>query len=146
MVYINIINTLLHHPIHPMLVHFPIGLTGGALFFIVLALIWPKVIVFEKIAFGNLALSVLAVPVAGIVGFLDNLHRYSGKAANHNYKIAFAITLFIVVAVTSYVRWRNPDLFERKSSKWYYAGAILVAFAIAAILGFLGGIIVFGSS
>ena len=36
----NILDTLFNHPIHPLIVHFPIGLTGAALFFILIALLW----------------------------------------------------------------------------------------------------------
>ena len=38
------------HPIHPMVVHFPIGLTGAALLFILLAL-WKNKEFFEQAAF-----------------------------------------------------------------------------------------------
>ena len=68
---------------------------------------------------------------------------YGGNAANHQYKVAFALMLFLVTTATCILRWRKPDLFEQKSTKWWYAGAYLVSFALAGILGFLGGIIVF---
>lgn len=138
------INTLLHHPVHPMLVHFPIGLSGGAFFFIVVALIWKRAKILEQVAFANIALAVPATIAAAIMGIYDNAHRYSGHAANHQYKIIFATCLFLVVTSTSLIRWRKPDLFEQESTKWWYAGAYLVSFAIAVVLGFLGGIIVFG--
>jgi uncharacterized membrane protein len=138
------INTLLHHPLHPMFVHFPIGLTGGAFFFILCALIWPRIKILEQIAFANIALAVPATVVAGILGIYDNIHNYSGRAANHQYKIILAILLFLVVTATSLLRWRKPGLFENKATKWWYSGAYLVSFAIATVLGFLGGIIVFG--
>lgn len=146
MAYINIIKTLLNHPIHPVLVHFPIGLTGGAVFFIVIALIWNRQKVLEKIAFANLALSVPAVIAAMTMGIADNINRYAGKAANHTYKIVFASILLVVVAATSYARWQNQNLFEQKNTKYLYVAAFFVAFIIALILGFLGGVIVFGSS
>ncbi len=138
------INTLLHHPVHPMLVHFPIGLTGGAFFFIVVALIWRRAKILEQVAFANIALAVPAVIAAAIMGISDNINRYSGRAANHTYKIIFATFLFLVVTSTSLIRWRKPDLFEHESTRWWYSGAYLVSFAIATILVFLGGIIVFG--
>ena len=44
------------HPIHPMVVHFPVALTGAGLFFILLAL-WKNKEFFEKIANKNIAFS-----------------------------------------------------------------------------------------
>ena len=139
----NILDRLLHHPIHPMIVHFPIGLTGAALFFIILALIWKRAKILEQAAFANLCLAAVSTVVAAYFGIHDNASNYGGNAANHQYKVAFALLLFLVTTATCILRWRKPDLFEQKSTKWWYAGAYLVSFALAGILGFLGGIIVF---
>jgi uncharacterized membrane protein len=138
------INTLMHHPFHPMVVHFPIGLTGAALFFILLALIWKRAKILEQAAFANLTLAAISTVVAAYFGIHDNATRYAGNAANHQYKFMLAILLFLVTTTTSIIRWKKPDLFENQSTKWIYSGAYLVSFAIASILGFLGGIIVFG--
>ena len=139
----SIIDTLTKHPIHPMIVHFPIGLTGAALFFIILALLWQRAKILEQIAFANISLAAVSTVVAAITGMNDNIHRYAGGAANHQTKIVLAILLFLVTTATSILRWRKPDLFEQKSTKYLYAGAYAVSFALAAALGFLGGIIVF---
>ena len=55
----DLINRIIHaitqtHPLHPMVVHFPIALTGAALFFILLAL-WKHKEFFEQAAFANIA-------------------------------------------------------------------------------------------
>lgn len=159
------INTLLHHPLHPMVVHFPIALTASALFFIFLALIgrpapknnskqWLEPVfnllaslfknakTLEQIAFANISLAAVSTIVAGIAGIYDNIHRYGGTAANHQYKIILASFLLVITTGTALLRWRKPDLFENKSTRWVYAGAYLVSFGIAAVLGFLGALIV----
>jgi uncharacterized membrane protein len=140
----NIIDAILHHPIHPVIVHFPIGLTGAAAFFMLLALIWKRSKILEQIAFANISLAAVATVVAGITGYLDNINRYGGSAANHQYKIVLAITLFLITSGTAILRWKKPDIFEQKTTQWIYAGAYAVSFAIALTLGFLGGIIVWG--
>jgi uncharacterized membrane protein len=140
----SILDKLFNHPIHPMIVHFPIGLTGAALFFIFLALIWKRAKILEQAAFANLCLAAVSTVVAAYFGIHDNASNYAGNAANHQYKVVFALLLFLVTTATSLLGWRKPDLFEQKSTKWWYAGAYLVSFALAAVLGFLGGIIVFG--
>lgn len=140
----RIFNTLTQHPVHPMIVHFPIGLTGAALFFIILALIWRQAKILEQIAFANISLAAVSTVVAAITGIYDNISRWDGRAANYQYKILLAILLFLVTTSTSIIRWRRPDLFEQKSTKYLYVGAYAISFALAAVLGFLGGIIVFG--
>jgi len=140
----NILDTLLHHPIHPMIVHFPVGLTGAALFFILVALVWKRAKILEQVAFANISLAAVSTVVAAITGIYDNATRWDGRAENYQYKIVLAILLFLVTTSISILRWRKPDLFEQKSTKYLYVGAYAVSFALAAVLGFLGGIIVFG--
>jgi uncharacterized membrane protein len=140
----SIIDTLTKHPVHPMIVHFPIGLTGAALFFILLALLWKRFKILEQAAFANISLAAVSTVVAAITGMNDNIANYAGGAPNHQYKIVFGTLLFLVTTATSIARWRKPDLFEQKSTKYLYAAGYFVSFGLAAILGFLGGIIVFG--
>jgi len=144
----NLIKGIIHaltqvHPPHTMVVHFPIALTGAALFFILLAL-WKRSKILEQVAFADIALAAVSTIVAAILGIRDNLVFYNGIAPNHIAKIILAITLFIITTVTAIARWRNKDLFYTKSTKALYVAAYFVSFAIAAVLGFLGGIIVFG--
>jgi uncharacterized membrane protein len=141
----RILNTLfVKHPFHPMVVHFPIGLTGAALFFIILALLWRRARILEQAAFANLSLAAVSTVVAAYFGIHDNLTRYAGNAPNHQYKLAFAVLLFLVTTATCIARWRKPDLLEQKSTKALYVASYAVSFALAAALGFLGGVIVFG--
>jgi len=140
----SILDTLFNHPIHPLIVHFPVGLTGAALFFILLALLWKRAKILEQVAFANISLAAVSTVVAGITGIYDNATRWDGRAENYQYKIVLAILLFLVTTSISILRWRKPDLFEQKSTKYLYAGAYAVSFALAAVLGFLGGIIVWG--
>ena len=140
----SILDKLLHHPIHPMIVHFPVGLTGAALFFILLALLWKRAKILEQVAFANISLAAVSTVVAAITGIYDNITRWDGRAENYQYKIVLAILLFLVTTSTSILRWRKPDLFEQKSTRLLYAGAYAVSFGLAAVLGFLGGIIVWG--
>ena len=129
------------HPIHPMVVHFPIGLTGAALLFILLAL-WKNKAFSEGAAFANIALATVSTIVAGITGMYDNQVNYVGDAPNAGLKMGLAITLFLVTTVTAIVRWKKPDVFE--TSKALYVSAYFVSFALALVLAFLGGVILYG--
>ena len=142
----DLINRIIHaithtHPIHPMVVHFPIALTGAALFFILLAL-WKNKDFFEQAAFANIALATVSTVVAGITGMYDNQVNYVGEAPNAGLKMILAIALFLVTTITAIVRWRNPDLFNK--SKVLYVAAYFISFGLAITLAFLGGVILYG--
>lgn len=131
------------HPIHTLIVHFPIALTGSALFFIILAL-WRRCDTLEQVAFANISLATVSTLVAGAAGILDNARFYAGQAPNHVAKIILASTLLVVTTLTAIFRWRNKDLFQAGARKAFYVAAYFVSFALAAILGFLGGVILYG--
>lgn len=143
----DFINRVIHaltevHPTHPMFVHFPIALTGAAFFFMLLA-VWRNSPALEQTAFANMALASVSTIVAGITGAMDNVKNYLGDAPNANIKIILAIVLFLLTAGISIVRFRNPDLF-RTTNRFVYTALYGVCFAIALVLAFLGGVILYG--
>ena len=131
------------HPLHPMLVHFPIGLTGAACFFILLAVLMRSPTL-EQIAFANIGLATLATLAAGLTGIRDNLVNYQGEAPNANVKIILATALLSITTITFIMRWRDPDLFERPRVRWLYISAYVISFLLTILLGFLGGVILYG--
>lgn len=141
------INRVIHaltelHPTHPMLVHFPIALTGAAFLFILLAY-WRNSAVLEQAAFANIVLASLGTLAAGITGMMDNVKNYLGEAPNANTKIILAAVLLFLTAGISIIRSRNPDLFH-KVNRWAYVAAYGTSFALALVLAFLGGVILYG--
>jgi uncharacterized membrane protein len=130
------------HPLHTMVVHFPIALTGAALFFVLLAL-WRRSDILEQAAHANISLAAVSTIVAAFTGMRDNIAFYDGAAPNVSIKMALATLLFIVATVTAVARWRNPNLFH-SPSKALYVAAYGVSFALSATLGFLGGVILYG--
>ena len=134
---------LISHP-HVGIVHFPIALTGAALFFILLAL-WKRSKHLEQIAYANISLAAPSTIVAAIFGIRDNIVYANGIAPNHFAKIILALVLLIITTATAIARWRNKEVFYSEKTKAIYIAAYFVSFAIAGVLGYLGGIIVFGS-
>ena len=130
------------HPTHPMVVHFPIALTGAAFLFILLAY-WRKSAPLELAAFANISLAAVSTIAAGITGYIDNIKNYVGDAPNAGAKIALAIALFLLTTGISIVRLRNPDIFQ-KGNRLLYTGAYGLSFVIAIVLAFLGGVILYG--
>jgi len=132
------------HPFHTLVVHFPIALTGSALFFILLALVLRKDIL-EQVAFANISLAAVSTVVAGITGMMDNAEIYGGNAPNSGTKLMLAVILFVVTTVTALVRWRNPALFHAPlPKKALYISAYFISFGLVSVLAFLGGIILYG--
>jgi uncharacterized membrane protein len=141
------INRVIHaltevHPTHPMFVHFPIALSGAAFLLILLAA-WRNSSSLEQAAFANIVLAFLGTTVAGVTGYLDNLKNYEGAAPNAGTKIILASILFFLTAGISIVRFRNPNLFQQ-GNRFLYVSAYGLSFAIALVLAFLGGVILYG--
>ena len=130
------------HPTHPMIVHFPIALTGAGFLFILLA-DWKKSPALEQAAFANIVLASMSTIVAGITGYIDNIKNYVGEAPNANTKILLAILLLILTSWISIARYRNPGIFHTKQ-RFLYMASYGVSFAIALTLAFLGGVILYG--
>jgi uncharacterized membrane protein len=143
----DFINRIIHaltelHPTHPMFVHFPIALTGAAFLFILLAY-WRNNSSLEQTAFANIVLAAISTVVAGVTGYLDNIKNYVGEAPNASTKIILATVLFLLTTGISIFRFRNPEMF-RKSNPILYIASYGLSFAIALVLAFLGGIILYG--
>lgn len=130
------------HPLHPMIVHFPIALSGAAFLFITIAW-WKKGAGFEKFAFANLVLTIFGTIAAGLTGMYDNQLNYSGDAPNSGVKMILALVLFAISTGTVIWRWRKPDVFESSGKVLYYLGYV-ASFGIALVLAFLGGVILYG--
>jgi len=143
----EIINQVIHaltetHPIHPMLVHFPIALTGaGALFILIAA--WRKNNTLEVAAFANITLAFFGALAAAFTGIRSNIETYDGTAPNAMAKITLALILILITGATAYSRWRNPKLFE-SPARPIYISAYVISFAIVLVLAFLGGVILYG--
>ena len=141
------INRIIHaltelHPTHPMFVHFPIALTGAAFLFVLLAS-WRNSTSLEQAAFANIVLASLSTIAAGITGYMDNIKNYVGEAPNASVKIILAILLFILTAGISLVRYRTPEMFVR-GNRVLYVASYGLSFALALVLAFLGGVILYG--
>jgi uncharacterized membrane protein len=139
---LRVIHDLYTQNPHTLFVHFPIALCGAALFFILVAL-WRKNDLLEQVAFADIALASVSTLVTGAMGIRDNIVFYGGQAANHTTKIILASILLVITGVTSIMRWRNPNLFHSKG-KVLYVVSYFVCFGIVAVLGFLGGVIIYG--
>ena len=140
----QILNAIINeHPWHSTVVHFPIGLTGGAFLFIVLAR-WRRSESLERAAFYMIALAAISTIVAGATGIRDNVVRFNGAAPLVPLKIVLGITLFLLTTVTAVVRWRKREVLWTPSTTVLYLAAFAASFGLAITLGFIGGVILYG--
>jgi uncharacterized membrane protein len=131
------------HPVHTMVVHYPIALTTAALVFALIAL-WRRSRVLENVAYYNTILASITSVLAGLTGLWDNATRYEGDAPNAGLKIFIGISLFLLTTITVLVRRRQPDILWQSKSRVLYVAAHVGSFVLATILGFLGGVILYG--
>ena len=131
------------HPWHVPTVHFPIALTGAALLFLLLAL-WRRNEMLERAAFYNMSLAALSTILAGLTGYRDFVVRFEGEALYSDVKIFLAISLFVLTAVIAISRWRQPELLWNPATMLLYLLAFIGSFILASVLGFLGGVILYG--
>jgi uncharacterized membrane protein len=131
------------HPWHAPITHFPIGLTGAAFLFLLLAL-WRRSEFLERAAFFNIALAALTTILAGATGMRDNLARYEGDAPYAPLKIFLAVTLLLLTLTLTFSRWRKPEVLWTPGTMVLYVAGFGGSFALAATLGFIGGVILYG--
>jgi uncharacterized membrane protein len=140
----RVLNALVHlHPWHSLIVHFPIALTSVALLSIVLAL-WRRSELLERFAFFNIALAALSTAVAGLAGLRDFFVRFNGTAPYVNIKIFLGVSLLLLTATMGVSRQRNSNLLWNPSTMVLYVAAFVGSFLLVAVLGFLGGAILYG--
>lgn len=140
----QVLNAVLNiHPWHGPIVHFPIGLTGGALLFILVAR-WRRSESLEHAAFFMIALAAVFTVLAALTGIRDNLVRFEGHAPLIPVKIVLGISLFLLTTITAVTRWRKHEVLWTSSTTMLYLAAFAGSFALAITLGFIGGVILYG--
>lgn len=140
----QIINTLVNvHPWHIQLVHFPIALTTVGLLFMVLALLRQDEFL-ERAAFYSMTLVAISAALACAAGYHDSVVRYEGNAPLVPVKVFLGLSLVVLATITVVLRGGQAAAVWQRSSSVLYLVAFLAGFAIAAVLGFFGGVIVYG--
>lgn len=140
----QIINAVVNiHPWHSMTVHFPIGLTGAAFLFILLAR-WRRNESLEHAAFFVITLAALSTIVAAITGIRDNQVRFEGTAPYVTVKIFLGSTLFLLTTIIAVTRWRRREVLWSPATTVLYLAGFAGSFLLAITLGFIGGVILYG--
>ena len=127
---------LLGHPIHPMLIVFPLGLFVAAVVFDALAL-WRGSATFATVGYWNIAGGILGGLLAAVFGIIDWIGIPSGTRAKrigllHGGTNVAVVALFTVVCLS---RSRASDVAPSVSIFLLEVGALL----LGSVGGWLGG-------
>jgi uncharacterized membrane protein len=126
---------LLGHPIHPMLIVFPLGLLATAVIFDIIALAGGNG-AWSGMAFYLIAAGIIGGLVAAIFGLVDWLAIPSGTRAKavglwHG---AGNVVVVLLFAASWLLRWKMPDALGTLALVLSFAGVLL-----ALVTGWLGG-------
>ncbi len=134
--------SFLGHPIHPTLVHFPMGLLSASFFFDLMGL-WRGGQLWGEIAFYNLALGLAGAWLAAIPGFVDYVSLNDEKAllAAHWH---FGVNLALL-AVYSLDFWLRIQPHQNGANAFPLAPFLLSALGVLllGLSGRLGGELVY---
>lgn len=124
------------HPVHPMLVVFPLGLFMTAVAFDVLFL-WSGRLTFASVALWNIAAGILMGLLAAVFGSIDWLAIPEGTRAKrlgllHGVGNVVVVGLF---TVSLWLRWTAPDGQPPMPAIAIAVGAV----ALMTVTGWLGG-------
>lgn len=129
--------TIAGHPIHPVLVSFPIGFFGGAAVSDIIT-IWAGPAFWPRMAVALIAFGVVAALIAAIFGFTDYFTAPMSAAAKKTATthMVLNLTLVVLYAVAFLVRNGNPT-----STLGYVLSFVGLALLVAS--GWFGGHMVY---
>lgn len=125
------------HPLHPLLVHVPMGMIIGAVVFSLAGLKWQKENL-DQTAYHCSVLALLAVIPTIIAGILDWQHSFGGEWQTLivvKFVLGILLTVLLVVAVVL----KNKGASQRQLFIIYF-----LCLACAGGLGFSGGELIYG--
>jgi len=132
----------LRHPLHPMLVHFPIGLFLLSLLLDLASLVFPSVPNLVRDSFYAMLLGVITALIAAVPGFVDYTDIRSDHPAKRTATAHLTLNLIVVALYGINLGVRSSSLVDPKIS----FGPLILSFigiALLSVSGYLGGRLVY---
>ena len=126
------------HPLHPAIVHFPIGMAMGALAFTVMVL-WLKKAELVPAAFYSHILGMITLLPTMLIGYMDWQHFYNGVP--NPLIIAKIVLGFVLMALFSYALFIGRR--GRVNNRKFFVVSLL-CFIVTILIGFCGGELQYG--
>ena len=132
----------LRHPLHPMLVHFPIGLLLLSLSFDLASLVFPSVPDLVRDSFYAMLLGVITALIAAVPGFVDYTDIRSDHPAKRTATVHLTLNLIVVALYGINLGVRSSSLVDPKIQM---VPMILsfIGVALLSVSGYLGGRLVY---
>src|SRR5436189_5626162 len=132
----------LRHPLHPMLVHFPIGLFLLSLLLDLASLVFPSVPNLVRDSFYAMLLGVITALIAAVPGFVDYTDIRSDHPAKRTATTHLTLNLIVVALYGINLGVRSSSLIDPKIS---FGRLILslIGVALLSVSGYLGGRLVY---
>ncbi|MDB5230279.1 MAG: Rieske 2Fe-2S protein [Chitinophagaceae bacterium] len=127
------------HPLHPILIAFPIAFFTGSLFFDIAGLIWSNDSFWNTAYYLNIAGIIFAL-IAAIPGIIDFIYvvppKSSAKKRGAKHGITNGITVCVFIGVVFYRRGADP-------SPYIILGLEILGVILLSIAGWMGGTLVY---
>jgi nitrite reductase/ring-hydroxylating ferredoxin subunit/uncharacterized membrane protein len=130
------------HPVHPMLVHFPIGLFSFSFLMDVAGKLFPDHHILVAGALYSMIAGICFALVASVPGFVDYSDIRKGHPARKIATYHMILNLVVVVLYTASAVWRVSAGIGQAPSLGPFVVA-LVAYGLLGISGYLGGHLVY---
>src|SRR5687767_13369276 len=129
------------HPIHPMLVVFPIGLWVAALVFDIVHAFTGNPL-WRTLAFWNIAGGIVGALAAAVPGLIDysEMQGRARRIANWHMIMNFGVTALFVVNLLLRSRWGEQFV---SADSWIPLALSIVGTVILGVSGWLGGEMVY---
>ena len=125
------------HPIHPIIVHVPMGMVMGAVAFSLAGFVWTNKR-FEQSAYHCSLLALISIVPVYIAGLLDWQQIFAGDWSKW-IVIKMIMGVVLAVALAFAVQQKHQGASKKKMLVIY-----LICLGIAGTLGFSGGELVYG--
>lgn len=129
------------HPIHPMLVVFPIGLWGAAVVFDIVHAFTGNPL-WRSLAFWNILGGIVGALAAAVPGLIDyrGMQGRARRIANWHMALNFGITALFAVNLLLRTEWGTRFI---SADSWIPLGLSVVGNAVLGVSGWLGGEMVY---
>jgi uncharacterized membrane protein len=131
--------------LHPMIVHFPIGLITVGFIADVVSLIYKREKCLSKTGFYLMVLGALAAVAAWSTGHLFTSEPAQGEIVKifERHETGALITMILMILGASFRIWLVIQKKEETKMKWIAFGFYLLAFVAVTFTGFMGGTMVY---
>lgn len=126
------------HPLHPAIVHLPMGLIMGGFAFVLAAVVFKQPVLF-KTAHHSATLALIGVPPTVILGIMDWQYLYGGQWMT---PIQIKIGLAVVMTILLIVLHRIGRKGEESPMPFLVVYGLTLLTAIG--MGYTGGQLIFG--